>query len=404
MIANPKYYRAYYFALSAVLLAIVVTLIRPQTQNSALLLGDYPAFYTLGKIVLTSQSEQLYNLALQTKIQTEAWVSMEAGVLISVYPPIVAILMTPFAALTPTLGKFAFTVVSLLALFSSYIYLLKQDNSSGHRKLLLLSLIVTNPFILIGSLGGQNTSFSLAIVCLSCYLLNKRVAKNEILAGLAFSLWLFKPQFGLLILPLLWTLKLWRCCLAFLAGSLIHYLAGATLLGPDWPLHWLEKISFFASVNYFSNQDIHTSIVGLLQLLNIQFVLISQDVAQYLTWPIVAAIIIGACFIVAALARKRSTSKVELCWLYIASIPMIAPQTQFYDIGISAFALLVICIKQNLDMRLPLISIIWALSWISISLRPILSWLSFPLLTIFIFLSCLIILLRTNKRYNDELL
>ena len=366
----------------SILIAVVCVLSSPQARTSALLLGDFPAFYCLAKIADSEQSSEIYNLNLQTEIQNKAWPELDGGVLISVYPPAVAMTLLPLARLPASQAHIIFTALSITALFASFWILLIQHRDYSKWKFAIFGLIIANPFILLGTLGGQNTAFSLLIISSGIYLLNlsSKDKRYELLSGLILSLWLLKPQYGLSIIPFLLIFRLKNACLGYLSGFIIHYLAGVYLIGWHWPAYWLKSISEFAAINYSSNQDIHTSLLSLITLANSYLRVISSDMTSLITFLAFPAMAIGICLILRYSKSVSSFNMANKLSLYVAAFPLLIPQAQFYDIGIAAYIFLNMSLSTK-AFPLKTSLLLWAISWLSILLRSSAGALLFPIVS-----------------------
>lgn len=333
---------------TSILVAILIVLASETSPSSALLRGDFPGFYVLAKIVVSGQFDKLYDLELQRQIQNQAWPLLDGAFLISVYPPSLALALSPLGYLSSVWAQAIFSSCSFLCLLGSFFYLKSTSRFLEGSSWLLFGLILSNPLLLIGTLGGQNTAFSIAIITSSMALLDSALKRDSVikalLAGVLFSLWLFKPQFGIFVFPALIIFRLWVTAAGFLIGALLHYLAGATLLGPNWIWHWLTKIAQFSELNYNTNLVNQASPFGAINMF-----LANSDFSSSEGNLITALLLATSSVILLDYLRKRSffeSTKTFFLWIYLAWIPLAAPQTLFYDIGIIFFASL-ICLRSD---------------------------------------------------------
>jgi hypothetical protein len=203
---------------------------------------------------------------------------------------------------------------------------------------------------LVGTLGGQNTAFSIAILSLGAAMLEKtmrdRSSSSGILAGLIFSCWLLKPQFGLLLVPGFIFFRLWQPLLGFMLGAACQYLVGVILIGPFWPLNWARKIMEFSALNYDINSINQASIIG-----TINVVLSRQFDTRLFSILAITLLTLSYLFILTRGKKYRTQENfMPAFWAFLAAIPLIAPQTLFYDVGIIFFALLN-CLRGSIALR-----------------------------------------------------
>lgn len=321
----------------SIVLSILIVLFSTNSRTSALLRGDFPGFYVLGSIVAQNKSDDLYNLELQRKIQNLAWPELAGSFLISVYPPSLAILLAPLGFLNPRTAQLIFTLLSCAGLFLSFLALKNRSDFLKKSPYLLFALIITNPFVLIGTIGGQNTAFSIAILTSGMFLIEKMNQSSSkftgIMAGIVFSLWLFKPQFGIFLIPGFVFFRLWSPLLGFLGGAIGHYIAGVILLGPDWPISWIRKLIEFSSINYLSNSTNQASIIGTFNVVFRQAGL-NQELIAAISFLGILLLTSAALYLLSKRIGTQPQSIGISFWVFLGTIPLIAPQTLYYDIGI----------------------------------------------------------------------
>ncbi len=171
---------------------------------------DYITIYASGVAVRQGQSANLYNFEYQLQLEQSI-----AGPELTTFNafitlPYLAWLFVPFSAL-PYIGSFiAWSLVSLLFLWVS----LKFLSTENPRRVFLLSLTWFPIFATISF--GENSLLSLFILCLTYWLWRK---EKYLLAGLAISLLLYKPQL-ILGVGLLWLLE-WRSSWKSLVGLVL---------------------------------------------------------------------------------------------------------------------------------------------------------------------------------------
>ncbi len=193
---------------------------------------DFMAYFTAGKIILSGFSHQLYNLELVNSIQQGLYVASAPGFYPYLYPPQYAMFMVPFALLPYNIAYLVWIVLGLTSLWLSIKWL-------GIQKPLHMLLFSLTWFPVFATVSfGQNSFFSLAIFSLTYYLWTK---EKDFLAGAAFGLLFFKPQF-LLFMGFLWLLdfrKSWKA-LVGLGLCLIVQIGFNVIVFPQASISYLE--------------------------------------------------------------------------------------------------------------------------------------------------------------------
>ncbi len=186
------------------------------TDLSGHLIGtDFVAFYTAGKILLLGKGASLYDLNLAHTIQQSLYPAPSLNFNPYLNPPFYAWLCVPFALIPYPLSPIVWICLGLASLYAS-IKLLGIGKAGATFGLALSWLPV-----FYAASSGQNAFLSLFILCLTYFLWRR---KRTFLAGLVFSLLLYKPQF-LVGVGLLWLLEFrqnWKGLLGLFAGSLMQ--------------------------------------------------------------------------------------------------------------------------------------------------------------------------------------
>ncbi len=173
---------------------------------------DYIQFYTAGVSLRQGDSASLYNFEFQSQVEQAVAGPELLSFHAFITPPFLAWLFVPLSLL-PYLWSFVLWSLFSLALLPASLRLLAYAHP------LRGSLWALTWFPVFAAITfGQNSLLSLGILCL-VYALWRR--SHPLLAGLALSLVLFKPQLalGVLILWLLeWRLE-WKSLLGFALGG-----------------------------------------------------------------------------------------------------------------------------------------------------------------------------------------
>jgi hypothetical protein len=174
---------------------------------------DYLQFYASGLTLRQGHNAELYNFTYQSQLE-----GVIAGPDQTSYqfltPPFLAWLFVPFSFLPYTRSFFAWSLIGFFFLWAS-IKLIAADQPI---KSFLWSLTWFPIFATISF--GQNSLLSLFIFSLTYWLWKK---DKLLLAGLASSLLLYKPQMVLGV-GLLWLLEWrrgWKCLLGLVSGGAV---------------------------------------------------------------------------------------------------------------------------------------------------------------------------------------
>jgi hypothetical protein len=158
---------------------------------------DFSAFYSAAKIILSGNSQNLYDLFTTNAIQQELYTETSSGITLFLNPPHFALLMVPFGLLPYLPAVLLWMTLGICSLW----YSIRLISEKGFFRIFILSLTWLPVFAAVSF--GQNSFFTLLIFCLTYYFLKR---EKFFVAGLIFSLLLYKPQY-LLFLGFLWLLN-----------------------------------------------------------------------------------------------------------------------------------------------------------------------------------------------------
>lgn len=163
--------------------------------------GDFESFYTAGRIVRAGQADQLYDRALQWKIQQEfaSTVEIRKGPLPFVRPPFQALLFLPFAYLSYPVACSIWSALNLATLLLFPLLLPRFDDTHFSGSTLALEIVSCLAFFPAAFclIQGQDAILLLLILVLGLRLLLRGA---EIECGIVLGLGLFKFH---LVLPLI---------------------------------------------------------------------------------------------------------------------------------------------------------------------------------------------------------
>lgn len=325
--ADAREWRIAVYPTALLLVFATVLIMIVQTREGVLIGGDFPAFYAAGDIVLAGDAHDLYDVTRQTEAQTGLDTNTPPGSLPFAYPPIVAVLFAPLAALA---FLDAYTVYTLVLVGSLVLAMSigwrSHLNVAGRVPLFIVLALVFTP-MLRSVIGSQTPPLYLLLLALLLVQL-ERPDRSEWRLVVTFVFMLMKPQLGLPLIGLA-LIHDWRSLLRpAVAAGLISYALNALVLGITWPFLWLEGLPRFASIQ---NPAIRISWIGALHRL----------------WdhPLMTAVgvVLSIATIAVLVSAWRPSSQVPLydrLGLAVAGVILVSPHSMFYETALLVVPLL----------------------------------------------------------------
>lgn len=348
--------RVYPLAILATLaIALVVATVRYDVNDPASRLGgDYPSFYGAGSIVAAGDWDELYDPERQQSEQA-GLIDDEGGYLYFSYPPFVAAGYGLLARLGYQWSFLVHTVLMMLALAGAAWAL---SPWLGRTALPLGAvLIITLAFypVFTSVLGGQNTALSLLLFALAA-----RCDHDDrpYVAGLVASLLLFKPQFGVVVLPLLLVARRWRVLAGWGVGTAFLAAVSTALMGVGWVGDWWTQARAFSEQNVVANGPNFISLPGFLE--NLWGA--GSGPAQVIGYGLGVVVALAVAW-----EWWRHPSREALWrWGLAAGAAMaLAPQTLFYDAGLLLLAM--VALVPAWRRPAVVVVVLAGLSWLQIA-------------------------------------
>lgn len=342
--------RALLAVVAVVALAPAAATVWGNADIAATLGGDFPSFYAAGEIVLDGRIDELYDPVVQTAYQ-EAYQADDAGLLYFAYPPVTAIVYAGIAWLPYGVAASVHALLALVSIvLAMWLIVPRIDEELSridHVVLASAGVLIIMPMI-VSVLGGQNTAFTLLLLALVWHFIWKGA---WVWAGVATAAMLYKPQYGLLVLAAVLVARRWRLAAVAIAGAFVIYLGSALVLGPAWPIDWIDQVRWFAERNADVNAALFVNISGWAgaALSNDRVALMATAIA------IIAVAGVSATFVF-----KRNLSW-QMFGLVGAAVLLLSPSSLFYDaaIAIVGFGLYVVTDR----VPWPWIGVVVAASW-----------------------------------------
>jgi hypothetical protein len=218
--------------------SVIVTGDPPINSGGAPMAGDYIAFHTAGRLVLSGRAAEMYSHDAVVALQDE----LLGGRIPHFYdafrnPPFVALLYAPFAALDLLWGFAMWCLFGLACLALALRLLLAETPWLKHRWRGLLIFIWAFPPVYFGFIDGENALLSLLLFAL----IYRALARNQhIQLGVWMALGLFKPQLFFVFPLILLTTRRWKALTAYIATAVALLAISVALVGPAGMQAWLR--------------------------------------------------------------------------------------------------------------------------------------------------------------------
>lgn len=234
------------------------------------------------------------------------------------YPPTLLVLTAPLALLPYGPGLFAWLLAGWLCFYGALRSALPDKGT--------LLLALATPAVFINAVGGQNGTWTAALLGGGLSLLNRR----PILAGILFGLLIYKPQFGLLLPFALLAGRQFRAIAAAAITAAALVLASVLLFGPDI---WAA---------YFHNATVLRQLIledgtGVWHRMLSVFVFARRLGADAPTAYVVQAAVALPVAAIVALAWFRATPAPAKNALLVLGTCLATPYLQDYDLVVGAF-------------------------------------------------------------------
>ena len=320
------------------------TYITDVPAKSMLKRGDFSAFYAAAMMVRQGLGARLYDVNLVSDIQNLYWPSLAGGYIFFPYPPYVALVLAPLAWFPPLAAKFIFDILMVLALVLA-VRLTARDIPALKKNPLAVTAFCLSFFPLtFGVAGGQNIALSMMLYAAVLFFFAQDNPRAEGRTGICLGLWLFKPQFGVVLAALFLLAGFYRVIGGMVLVAVVYYFLAVKVAGWGWIPLWLDFLKKYVSAeshyNYFNMislvgfLDAAGQILGLgargLKILHGLSALLSILMLGFLLW-------ISLRLRTKKIFRRRA----DLLKLLRFAMPVIllaSPHTLFYDFGLCLVA------------------------------------------------------------------
>lgn len=337
--------RIYPMVVLATLFAVVVV-VTLSSDGSAIqsgrLGGDLPEFVGAGRIVADGDAADLYDPARQLEAQADLFVDEGAGGILFAYPAVVAAPYAAGADLGFSTIYLLHTAVMVLAVVLAARLLVDRLPLTRGTAWIPLGLAVTLTFqpMFIGVFNGQTTGLVLLGLVAVWVLASD---DRDVLAGVVGGLLLMKPQYGLVVIGLLFLAQRWRALAGAALGGLLVVAGSAAVAGVGWMASWWELVRSLSDIDAGANLPNEVSWLGLAEAL------LGQGER--------VALVIGVGLSVATLGvtllhlRGRAITDPLVPALVAPTLLLVAPHSLFYDAGVLVVALVALLVTVPPERR-----------------------------------------------------
>ena len=315
--------------------------------------GDFPAFYSAGTIVADGNIDDLWDPATQAAAQ-DGLLGDEDGFIMFPYAPHVAGAYSVVAQL-PYRAAYVVHTFLMVGLLVAALQLLRPMISVIDRRFsLTLAATLTAYPVFVGIGGGQNTALTLFLVAL---IWRSLADDREALAGVAVAVLLFRPQYALPIVGLLFLGRHWRAVGAAGIGAVGVWSVNALLFGPAWLATWLRDVRPLLEADADVNALNEIAPIGFLHSL------LGTDSKT--------ALIVGGLVSATAVATlvwtwwRSALTLDERVAVTAAGLLLIGPHTIYYDSSLLLFTVLVLFDRGHIDRTV--VALAWAVGIIHLS-------------------------------------
>jgi len=291
--------------------------------------GDFPAFYSAGRIIVEGDWKNLYSAEKQASLQKSLFPGEETSFLVFVNPPFWAMLYAPLSYLDYRIAYLVHTLFMLSTLLLTVWFLSPLNEYIQKNYLLFVSIVLSFCPMLIAIGGSQNTALTFLFIVLAWRAVS---ANREWLAGIAFGFLLFKPQFALPLIGLHLLAGRWRILIGVIPVAAIIYTIGVYVTGPFWVADWWQYATWAAKIDAGINGNNAVCWLGFFQAISSP----QNQIALFLGWGM--TIITSIFLAVIWFGGCRSSDYTAQMAITASSLMLLPPHSMLYDASIILFS------------------------------------------------------------------
>jgi len=275
---------------------------------------DWVNYWSAAYLALHGRTAEIYDLNAFHVFQQTIVGSPLDGYHYS-YPPVMLLLSAPFALIPYVPGLFAWLTAGWYAFYRA----LKL--AMPGRSMLLLAL--ATPAVLINAVGGQNGTWTAALLGGGLGLLERR----PYLAGALLGLMVYKPHLALLVPVALLAGRQWRAIVAAAVAAGLMLGASYLIFGPEVWAHYLRNLTALRHV--ILEEDISPRMVSVFIAMR------SLGASVATAYWVQGAFAAVACVAVAVVWLRNTPAALKNAVLLLGTC-LTAPYLQDYDLVFGA--------------------------------------------------------------------
>ncbi len=350
--------------IAAIVGVVVVESVLSGTSNAPAerIGGDYPAFYGAGRIAAAGDWDDLYSFDRQVEAQADLYATgAEAQAWFFAYPPQVAAIYRPFAALDYSWSYLIHTLLMMALLWASALLVRPMVPWMHGRVGVAVAVALLFWPMFRAVTGGSNTALTLFLIASVWRLThdNKQLAAGVVLAGL-----FYKPQFAVPLIGLFLIAGYWRVVAGAVAGAGVFYAAGAATQGWDWGMEWFVAARDFGRTDAEVNGHSSISIIGMAE--NLFGVGWSSPVI--VAWLLAAAV---ALFLAWLWWREGRSDLAGVVAFTLPGILLLSPHAMSHDGAIVVLAVAIVVSLRTTGAWVPWVALIWTLGASQVLIRQL---------------------------------
>lgn len=314
--------------------------------------GDYPTFYSIGRIISKGYWNELYDQQRQIAEQ-KPFMGNESTYLPFGYPPHVALVYWPFSLLSYRLSYIIHTGIMILGLLLT-LQLIRPMNILVDQHFMPAAALSISFYPIFRAItGGQNTVITMLLIASAWRALEKN---REYLAGIFTGLMLYKPQFAIPLIGVYILSGRRRIVLGSGFIALCIYSVGFLMMGSDWLVIWLKNASWQIQAYADLDKENAISLLGFTEAI----IGVGEPWALMIGYTLTLMTAVGISLLWCNSKMKRNST--ALIGITSTCLVLIPPHVIFYDAGLLLFAYVAIA-AHPLKMKAEIFGIIWLMSW-----------------------------------------
>lgn len=289
-------------------------------SESAGLFGDFFAFWSFAKFVLSGHAGQIYDVAQLSAFERD--LGQGQGTYPYPYPPIFLLLIWPLGLL-PFMWAW---LVWIATTFSAYFAAIAGQQNGRVR----LLAIAAAPATLVTIISGQNGFLTAALLVGGFRL----AATSPVIAGVLLGMLSYKPSLALMVPLALIAARLWATFAAASATVIALVGVSISLFGTSIWRDWFSFLPQFEAL--FDQQRSELGHLMPTVTANLLGYGVSSDAAHVVQLGISACVVVAVCYLL-----RRGTGPLAVAGLFVGTL-LVTPYAFVYDMPTITIAVMLL--------------------------------------------------------------